>query len=256
MEVRDTGTQSAGSMYSMDWFRTFAETIPASRIAAEVDAICGLLPLEAHRRILDIGCGDGRIAAPLQERGYRVTGLDANVDVLRAARRRAPEVRHVALDQRHVGRMRWGFDGALVLWNSLGFADRAADLETLRGVRAVLRPGGRLLLDLYHPDWLRAEGSGDSRRRDGVSIRRRVRGSRCLSVIRYPSGVTDAIEFEVYLPDEIRGLAREAGLEAGAGMVWWDPSVAPGPESPRYQLVCAKPAVAPTESPRPRSARG
>jgi len=30
--------------------------------------------------------------------------------------------------------MRWEFDVVLVIWNSLGFVDRAADLETVAGL--------------------------------------------------------------------------------------------------------------------------
>lgn len=39
-------------------------------------------------RILDVGCGDGVLAARLAQEGALVTGLDASADILAAARRR------------------------------------------------------------------------------------------------------------------------------------------------------------------------
>jgi SAM-dependent methyltransferase len=112
-------------MYSQEWFTTFAATVPASIIANELDGIARMLPRNQYPRLLDVGCGIGRISGPLHTRGYAVTGLDVNVDALRTASRQASGPRYIALDQRHVDRLRWTFDGALVLWNSLGFVGRA-----------------------------------------------------------------------------------------------------------------------------------
>jgi ubiquinone/menaquinone biosynthesis C-methylase UbiE len=40
-------------------------------------------------RILDLGCGTGRLTVPLAESGYRVTGTDINSDVINIARDKA-----------------------------------------------------------------------------------------------------------------------------------------------------------------------
>src|SRR5262245_12769318 len=113
-------------MYSTEWFETFAATVPAPIIQADLEGITAALPLAQFSRVLDIGCGIGRIAGPLASRGYAVTGLDISINALRLARQRAAGPCYVALDQRHVGRMKWVFDGALFLWNSLGFVGRSA----------------------------------------------------------------------------------------------------------------------------------
>ncbi len=228
-------------MYSVEWFDTFAATVPASITEADLDGICGVLPPDQYPRIVDVGCGIGRIAGPLFSRGYAVTGLDISVEALRKARRCAPGPRYVALDQRHVGRMRWSFDGALLLWNSLGFVGRGTDLDTMAGLAEVVRPGGRVVLDLYHPDWLqRNERSGEPDER-GAAVRRWIRNGRCFNEIRYANGRVDDIQFDVYHPEEIRDLSRRAGLEPGVDMVWWDSESRPSPNSPRYQLICTRP---------------
>jgi SAM-dependent methyltransferase len=228
-------------MYSSEWFETFAATVPPAIVETEINALASILPLERHPRILDVGCGIGRITGPLLSLGYTVTGIDISMEALRSAKGRAPGARYVAVDQQHIGRMRWEFDGALFMWNSLGFVGRGADLETVAGVARVLRPGGKVVFDLYHPDWLRRNERLGEPDRGAVSIRRWMHGSRCFHEIRYDNGRVDDIQFDVYQPDEIRDLSLQAGLEPGADMLWWDAASRPSADAPRYQLLCTRP---------------
>jgi len=228
-------------MYSSEWFETFATTVPASIMEADLEGIAALLPLNQYARLLDVGCGIGRIAGPLSSRGYAVTGLDVSVEALLIAHRCAPGPRYVALDQRHIGRMRWSFDGALVLWNSIGFVGRTADLETMAGLAGSLRPGGKVVLDLYHPEWLQRNERAGERDERGAVIRRWVRNGRCFHEIEYPSGRVDDIQFDVYLPQEIRDLAQRAGLAPTVEMILWNTETRPSAHAPRYQLVCVRP---------------
>ena len=55
-----------------------------ARIVAQ---LLELLPRSG--RVLDVGCGYGRIAVPLARAGFAVTGLDVSPNLLRAARREA-----------------------------------------------------------------------------------------------------------------------------------------------------------------------
>ena len=228
-------------MYSPQWFATFAATVPATFSDADVAGIAALLPRAEYPRLLDVGCGIGRIAGPLAARGYRVTGIDVSLAALHAARQYAPTVRYVALDQRHIGRLRWQFDAALVLWNSLGFVDRGTDAETLAGLARALRPGGRVVLDLYHPEWLRQHQSAGDADPRGAVVRRWVRDGRCLHEIRYPDGTADDIQFNIYSPDEMAALVHAAGLTAVAMMTEWSLPSPPSDAKPRYQLLAQRP---------------
>jgi len=49
-------------------------------------------------RVLDAGCGTGRVAIRLHQRGYRCVGVDLDASMLDVARSRAPEVRWVLAD--------------------------------------------------------------------------------------------------------------------------------------------------------------
>jgi SAM-dependent methyltransferase len=76
-----------------DWRRFEPAAIPSKqstphldRFLAEVNAAAaGQAPLT----LLDIGCGDGRLAQRMLERGFSVTGVDVNPAAVSAARERA-----------------------------------------------------------------------------------------------------------------------------------------------------------------------
>lgn len=116
--------------------------------AADVAAV---LPADSGLDILDVPCGFGRIAAPLHERGHRVTGVDLSADQLRVARERNPGPVYVRGDMRTPPP--GPYDVVLNLFSSFGyFADRGDDLAALRAWFDVLRPGGLLVMDLMHRD--------------------------------------------------------------------------------------------------------
>jgi 2-polyprenyl-3-methyl-5-hydroxy-6-metoxy-1,4-benzoquinol methylase len=54
----------------------------------EREVIVDLIATPSRGRLLDVGCGDGALAATLAVQGAKVTALDSSVDVLRAAARR------------------------------------------------------------------------------------------------------------------------------------------------------------------------
>lgn len=49
-------------------------------------------------RVLDAGCGTGRVGAELAQRGYEVVGVDVDPSMLATARRVAPRVRWIEAD--------------------------------------------------------------------------------------------------------------------------------------------------------------
>ena len=117
----------------------------------EADLVEQLVPVGA--RLLDAGCGTGRVAIRLAERGYRVTGVDVDDDMLQVARERAPALDWQTADLARLGALVPGpFDLIVAAGNVIPLVpDGAAALAELR---SRLAPGGLLLsgfgLDAAH----------------------------------------------------------------------------------------------------------
>lgn len=110
-----------------------------------VTALLALLP--ATGRVLDVGCGYGRIAIPLAGRGFAVTGIDIAPNLLRAARREAAQLGvTVRFDQGSMTRLPYpsgGFDVVLSLWTAFyELLEEAEQIAALCEMGRVLRPGG------------------------------------------------------------------------------------------------------------------
>lgn len=105
---------------------------------------------ESPATLLDVPCGDGRVALALARRGWRVTGIDLAVGEVELARARAGAE---ALDARFlVGDLRslppvGRFDVVLSWGNSFGYLTPPETASSLRGLRAALRHGGVLVLE-------------------------------------------------------------------------------------------------------------
>jgi ubiquinone/menaquinone biosynthesis C-methylase UbiE len=103
-----------------------------------------------ERRILDAGCGSGPLAAALLAKGAVVTGFDASPAMVELARRRLGEDAdlHVADLGQPLPFADGAFDDVVVSLVLHYLRDWTAPLAELR---RVLKPGGRLILSVYHP---------------------------------------------------------------------------------------------------------
>ena len=106
---------------------------------------------------MDVPCGFGRHSLPLARAGYRVTAVDRSQVLLDEAARRAAGERGAELvraDYRDLPLPDARFDAALNLFTSLGYLGDEEDTRVLAEIRRVLRPGGRLVIETMHRDWL------------------------------------------------------------------------------------------------------
>jgi SAM-dependent methyltransferase len=118
----------------------------------EAAAALKLLGLPGGARLLDFCCGPGRHATAFAKLGLRVVGVDRTAFYLGKAREHA-RASNVAVDfvQSDVRgyRSEEPFDGAVSLYTSFGyFEDAQEDGRLLERLRMLLRPGGRLLMDM------------------------------------------------------------------------------------------------------------
>lgn len=143
-------------VFDEDYLRTLPFMTPEQTLR-EVDFIQASLKVPAGGTVLDIGCGYGRHAIELVQRGLNVTGIDLSLPLLiRAAdesQRRAVSVNFVHTDMRELAFDR-EFDGAYCLLTSFGYFDEETNLRVAEGIARALKPGGRLLIDVINRDYV------------------------------------------------------------------------------------------------------
>jgi SAM-dependent methyltransferase len=181
--------------------------------------VLGVAPGDA---VLDLGCGTGRHAVALAQRGMRVVGVDLAAGMLAEAQAKARAAR-VRADWIQADLVRFAtmtrFDGAIcMLEAAFGFmtpADDPAehDLAILRNVHAVLKPGACFLLGASNGykvirDYTQADVV--SGRFDPVAMIQEHEQTWTL-----PDGAERRARLRVrpYMPPEIAALMRQAGLE-------------------------------------------
>jgi D-alanine-D-alanine ligase len=131
--------------------------------AAEIDMVEAELGLSPKERILDLCGGQGRHAIELNRRGYkRVTVVDYSEVLLRTGAKNAAiegfPVHFCRADACAVGLANNVFDVVLVMGNSFGyFAEDSHNQRILLEVCRMLKPGGRVLLDLVDSDYVRQQ---------------------------------------------------------------------------------------------------
>lgn len=96
-------------------------------------------------RVLDAGCGTGRVAIELARHGIEVVGVDVDEQMLATARKLAPELewRQGDLASTELGRDE--FDVAVLAGNVLIFTAPGTNGAVLANVSSALRPGGRMI---------------------------------------------------------------------------------------------------------------
>ena len=149
MSTRWEGTDAPrGSVYDARWERLAAA---GESIHGEADLIDALLVEHGGRRVLDAGCGTGRVAIELAARGYDVVGVDLDATMLEAAQAKAPELAWVRADLAAVeptqlpGDAPARFDAVVMAGNVMIFVQPGTEGAVLERLAAFLDPGGYLV---------------------------------------------------------------------------------------------------------------
>ncbi len=117
----------------------------------EIEFLIPAMGLEPGMRVLDVGCGPGRHAYALAERGIEVVGVDVSRRFVGLAVEGAPEGATFArLDARHLP-FECEFDAVICLCQgAFGLMTAESHDETVvAGIARALRPGGRLALSAF-----------------------------------------------------------------------------------------------------------
>ncbi|MFG2167279.1 class I SAM-dependent methyltransferase [Micromonospora chersina] len=141
-----TETKPGHSQWYVDRFRRLAAE--GADLAGEARLLDTLVPPGA--RILDAGCGTGRVAAALAERGHAVVGVDADPLLIDAARADHPGPRFLVADLAELDLAAQGepepFDAAVVAGNVMAFVAPGTERAVLTRIAAHIRPDGPVVV--------------------------------------------------------------------------------------------------------------
>jgi SAM-dependent methyltransferase len=137
-------------------------------------ALLELLPAPG-RATLDLGCGEGRLARILTERGHSVVGVEGSPALAAAARTASPELEVHVGDAADLPFADAAFDLVVASMTLLNFDDMPG---AVREVARVLEPGGRFCMSLVHPwnslkelpDYFAERAYGETRERGGLAM--------------------------------------------------------------------------------------
>ncbi|WP_069773604.1 bifunctional 2-polyprenyl-6-hydroxyphenol methylase/3-demethylubiquinol 3-O-methyltransferase UbiG [Streptomyces sp. LUP30] len=152
---RDRWAELTGGQDGEAYARRFAQLAESGQDVHGEAAFCDAL-LAPAARVLDAGCGTGRVAIRLAELGHRCTGVDVDRSMLAVARREAPTQEWIHADLTHLDGLGLepGFDLALAAGNVVPLLAPGTEPAVVRQLAAVLRPGGLLVtgmgLDAEH----------------------------------------------------------------------------------------------------------
>lgn len=143
---RDRWTELTGGQGGEEYARRFEKLAASGHDIHGEAAFCAAL-LEPGSRILDAGCGTGRVAIRLAELGHHCTGVDVDHSMLAVARRNAPALEwlHGDLARLDTLALEPGFDLVVAAGNVIPLLAPGTEPTVVRQLAAVLRPGGLLV---------------------------------------------------------------------------------------------------------------
>jgi SAM-dependent methyltransferase len=236
------------------WFEPIAEHLGAAYLRysftkgtdQEVGFLVQALGLEPGMRVLDVGCGPGRHAHALAERGLVVHGVDISHRFVELATASAPAGATFERADARALRFDAEFDAAISLCQgAFGLtggpgAPLDADGAVLAGMARALRPGGRLAVSAFSA-YFQVRYLGEDAVFDADAGVNRERTS-----VKDEAGRDAEVDLwtTCFTPRELRLLAASAGLEVEH--LWSTTpgayaAAAPTIDSPEFLLVARRP---------------
>jgi ubiquinone/menaquinone biosynthesis C-methylase UbiE len=102
-------------------------------------------------RVLDIGCGGGRITRVLKDMGCSVTGVDVSADMVRSAQEKHSDIVFMVMDAVKLKFPDESFDDVWFSFNGLDFIfPKDSRIKALKEIYRVIKPGGKFVYSSHN----------------------------------------------------------------------------------------------------------
>jgi SAM-dependent methyltransferase len=144
-EPRTRWSEVSGGLGGATAYQQRFDDLAASGVDIHGEAAFVESLLPAPARVLDAGCGTGRVATQLTSLGYDCVGVDADAEMVAVAERRDPATRWVRQDLSRLELRTQAFALAILAGNVIPLLAPGTMLEAVERLTAHLEPGGLLV---------------------------------------------------------------------------------------------------------------
>ena len=167
--IHDPETPWYVRFFKGDYLRIYGHTLQQDRTDLETQFAIHALGIQPHHRVLDLCCGQGRHSIALAKTGLNVTGVDLSEEMLNIAARDAENAGLLTRSDVDAGGLIFRqadmrqlpdefenqFDAIINMFSSFGYLESESDdQQVLHQAAEVLKPGGKLLMDLLNREWV------------------------------------------------------------------------------------------------------
>ena len=220
------------NIFNYLYLKTDADVVDDLNITRkEVDLFSEILNLTTNDTILDLCCGQGRHSLEINKRGFKVEGLDRSRYLIQKAKSSAKKenlsVKFKEGDARKLPFPPDSFEVVMMLGNSFGYFETVQDdLRILKEIFRILKPWGRLLLDVTDGEYLREKFQARSwewidkklfvcRERSFSADRQRLISREVVTDVTKGVIADQFYSERLYTKDDLLNLLKEAGFSDG-----------------------------------------
>lgn len=153
-DTTSAGTVERGALFATeDAVDLYTERIQDATLFPQEQKAVDRYFTEPNAAVLDVGCGVGRVASLLEDRGFEVTGIDVSEPLVERARSLFPQTEFRVEDVRDTSFDSRSFEYVVFSYYGLDYLlPKAERIKALQEIRRVLKPAGVLVFST-HNSW-------------------------------------------------------------------------------------------------------